>query len=151
MCVALAPALAIAGTVISAGGQVISGIQQRNVARANARVAEQEAEQQRQVGRIQEMQTRERMRQQIARQRAGLAASGISLASGSALDLGQEAGEEAFLDAQAVRSQSDARVRGLTQEARLARASGRRALLTGIGRGFSTALSGGSRVAQMLA
>jgi hypothetical protein len=142
MCTGIETALILAGTVASVGGAVFSGIQQQQVAKANARAAGIEADRAREVGRIQEAQARDDMRRAIARQRAGLAAAGISLASPSALDLGQEAGEQAFLDAQAVRSGADARARSLDFEARLSRAEGRRALFGGFAQGAVTALSG---------
>lgn len=145
MCIAAAAVpmvLMAAGTAISAGATIYSGIQQNNVAKANAKAAEMEAKQQRQIGRVQEMQARDRMRHAIARQRAGLAASGINLASTSSVDLGAEAGEQAFLDAQAVRTSSDARARNLEFEARLARAGGRMAMFGGFARGAATGLSG---------
>lgn len=94
------------------------------VPEANAQIAENNAERVEQVGRVNEHNAREDMRRQMSRQRAAIAAAGLDLSSGSSIDLGIEAGEQAYLDAQAVRVQTEDSARGYRTDAALSRLEG---------------------------
>lgn len=131
----LATGLLIGGLVLSGGGQVMSGIQANQAAKYNAQVAAVNAENERRAGRINEGLTRDELRREMARQRAALGRAGVNLGVGSALDLGQDAGEQAFIETQAVRTGSEARARSFDADARLSRAEGRASLMSGAFRG----------------
>lgn len=116
---------------VSAVGSIVGGVQQRRVAAANAQAARAEAAREARLGALRESQVRREYRQRAGLQRAQLAASGVTLDSLTALDLGQDLGEQGFLDAQSARLDSAARRTGLRNEARLAETEGRSAMLRG--------------------
>lgn len=148
MCIDPISALMVAGTVISAGGQIMSGMQANQAAKYNAAVARNEAEQARKVGQINEATTRDDLRREMARQRAHLARSGVNLAAGSALDLGQDAGQASFMELQSVRTGAESRARSFESDATLSRLEGRRALMSGAIGAAGTLVDGATAFAR---
>ncbi|WP_143103371.1 hypothetical protein [Albimonas pacifica] len=120
-----------AGSLISAGGALYSGYQQSQQAEAYAKAQEQQAETERMLGAIEDQRVRERMRAELGRMQAGLAARGVTLGSPSSLALADRAARETSFASQEARSRSGARVGTLTASARQSRALGGAALLKG--------------------
>ena len=85
------------------------------------------------------MRARDRMTRLIARQRGQLAARGVALDSASALDLGEEAAANRFMEGQAQRFNTQSRVDAKTNEAAIYDFSARTGLVNGI---FGTAARG---------
>lgn len=131
MCDLLTAAM-VAGTALSAGGQIVGGIQSRNIANANARMMRAEAAREAQLGALRESQVRRDFRQKAGLQRAQIAASGVTLDSLTSLDLGADLATQGFLDAQSARLDSQGRQTQLRNSARLARAEGAAYLLRGV-------------------
>lgn len=148
MCIDPISALMIAGTAISAGGQIMSGMQANQAAKYNAAVARNEAEQARKVGQINESLARDDLRRELGRQRAHLARSGVNLAAGSALDLGQDAGQASFMELQSVRTGAESRARSFESDATLSRLEGRRALMSGAIGAVGTMVDGATAFAR---
>lgn len=123
---------------VTIGSQVVGGIQQAQVHKANARMAQIEADQQRDIGRIEEMNARTRMDALISRQAGQLAARGIQLDSASALDLAEAAGREKFMEAQAARFNRESRATSLENESSLSSSYAGGAILGGASRAGAT-------------
>ena len=104
-----------------------------------AAYARYEAEQTKEIGKANEARTRSRMDRLIARQRGQLAARGLRLDSASALDLGEEAATENFLEAQAARFNTKSRVDAKTNEAAIYDFTARTGMVNGF---FGTAARG---------
>lgn len=136
--------LLAASVALTAGGQIVGGIGQRNALNANARMAAQDAALERQLGAQRETQVRREYRMKAGLQRAQFAAAGVTLDSATAVDAGRDLAEQGALDAQSARIDSAARVNRYTNEAKLARAEGRMALLSGYASGAATAMRGGA-------
>lgn len=107
----------IIGLALSTAGGVYSAVKQSAMAKQNAAFARYEAEQTKEIGRANEARARDRMSRIIARQRGQLAARGVRLDSAAALDLGEEAAAESFMEAQAARFNTKSRVDAKTNEA----------------------------------
>ena len=100
-----------AGLLTSVVGGIADAKAQAGVANQNAALAEQQAQDARIRGQIDESRSREEFASIAATQRAQFAAAGVSLDSPTALDIGVETMREAERDAHAVRygAQSQAR------------------------------------------
>jgi hypothetical protein len=112
-------------------GSIQQGKQQQEAAEYNAAVARTQAQNEANVGKINEALTRDNMRRQMAYQRAHLASGGVSLGSGTSLDLGQDAGATSFLEIQSARTSAQARSDGYEADARLSQLEGRQAAMSG--------------------
>lgn len=130
-------AMAVTATV-TAGMTVYQGQQADKIARANARIADENARRAEQVGRVNESIARDDLRHAMARQRAAIANAGLDVSDGSSIDLGQEAGEQAYLETQRVRRESEEAARNFRQDAALSRAEGRMARISGAVGAFTT-------------
>lgn len=117
---------------LSAASGVGSAISQSQMSRQNAAMARYEAEQTREIGRYNEMRGRDRMSRLIAQQRGQLATRGVSGSSGSALDLGEEAATERFMEAQASRYNTESRATAKTNEAKIYDYQARTGLVNGL-------------------
>ena len=126
-----ATALANLGTAVSIGGSLVQGIAAQRAGRAQARILERQADDEARLASIEDQRLRERMRGELARQRAELARRGISLDSPTAVLLGEEAAREMSFASQSRRSEGGARVTELSAAARTAEARGRLGLLRG--------------------
>lgn len=129
----------IVGLALSTAGGVYSAVQQSNMAKQNAAFARYEAEQTKEIGRANEAAARNRMSRLIARQRGQLAARGVRLDSASAMDLGEEAATESFMEAQSARFNTNSRVAAKSNEAAIYDFSARTGLVNGM---FHTAANG---------
>ena len=124
--------LATAGLVLSIGSGAYGAVQQNNIAKQNAAFASYEAQQTAEIGKANEARARSKMDRLLARQRAQLSTRGVRLDSASALDLGEEAGAEAHIEAQAQRIGTESRVNALTNEAAIMRHQGRVGMVNGM-------------------
>jgi len=110
-------------TVVSAGYQANQQRQQgkfrKGVADYNARVAENEAEQTRNVGVERENLQRRKTAELLSKQRAQLGASGVELTSGSALQLQEDTQTLGEADALRIRSNFEGRAGALDTGAAL--------------------------------
>lgn len=124
---------------IAAAGLAISGItglaqarQQPSIGTQNAALARAEAEQQAEIGRYEEIKSRNRMDRLIKQQRAQHAARGVRLDSASSLRLGEEAAAQRSIEASAARFNTSSQVNSLNTEADLAERRGQLGFLTGV-------------------
>lgn len=134
--------LAEAALVTSVLASGMSAVQQRQIGKANAKMAEAEAAQAREIGRIKEQTSRDRMKVLRARQRGQLAARGVRLDSTTALQLGQDAGVEDFMEAQVQRYNTDSAATAKTNEGRLHEYRGQMGFLTGMANAGAKAMTG---------
>lgn len=154
--------LAGIGTAVSAYGQLQAGQAasaqaryQAAVARNNAILSERAAQDAEARGRAAEDRRRRETALLIGRQRAVLAANGVVVDTGSALDITAGTREVGELDALTIRSNAEREALALRAqganfetEAELAGLRGRSALAEGRIGAFGTALSGSGTVAQ---
>jgi hypothetical protein len=124
--------LATAGLILSVGSAGYGAVQQNNIAKQNAAFANYEAAQTREIGKANEARSRSKMDRLLAMQRAQLTTRGVRLDSASAMDLGEEAGAESYIEAQAARISTESRVNALTNEAAISRHQGRVGLVNGM-------------------
>lgn len=101
-------AVSIGGTLLAGGVQAYGQRQQAKyeaeVATQNAKIADMQAENAKQIGNIEEERQRARVRQMIATQRASFAANNVDTGTGTALEvLGDTAGY-GYADATQIRS-----------------------------------------------
>lgn len=139
-------ALASIGTIASIGGQVAQGISGARAARTQADLLERQRQDELRLGAIEDGRIREKFRAELGRQRAELAARGISLDSPTAVLLGEEAAREASFAGQSRRSEAVSRADELDATARQMRARGRLSLMRGAMSGVSTFLERGPDV-----
>lgn len=104
----------LGASIISGGASAVS---QSAMARQNAAFARYEAAQIKEIGAYNEMKGRDRMSRLIGQQRAQLAARGVQGNVGSALDLGDEAAAQNFMEAQATRFNTNVRAQSKSNEA----------------------------------
>ncbi len=124
-------ALMTVGAIASAGGQLYQGVQSSRIAKANAEYAEQQSAMERQLGAVEDQRVRDRMRRQMAAQRAELVARGVSLDSPTAILLGREAAKELTFESQRTRLASANKQAQLSAEARSYRMKASSALWSG--------------------
>jgi hypothetical protein len=123
---------------LSALASVSQGIQQQDVANYNARVSENNALVERQIGQIEEMRFRRETRRRLAAQRAADSASGFDMTFGTPLALARESAANAEFDAQLIRFNGARSADRFRSAAALERSQGKAALQTGIaGAGLS--------------
>lgn len=79
--------IGVVGGVYKASAEKAAGNYQNEVAKQNAGLADFQAEQEAKIGAIAEERHRAKVKQMIGSQRAGLAANGLDLSGGTALDL----------------------------------------------------------------
>lgn len=128
---------------------------ENKVAKFNARVAENEATQTRNVGIEEENRQRQRTAQLLSRQRTQLAAQGIRLGTGSALDIEEDTLTLGEADALRIRSNFQRQAESLDLGAQLERqrgeaaeAAGRSAFRTSLLKAGSGFLTSGEGVAS---
>lgn len=122
----------IIGLAASAATGLYGAAQQSGMAKQNAAFARYEAEQTKEIGKANEARSRSKMDRLIARQRGQLAARGLRLDSASALDLGEEAGTENFMEAQSARFNTKSRVDAKTNEAAIYDYTARTSMMNGV-------------------
>lgn len=99
-------ALGVYSGVQTSKAQKAAGEYQQQVADQNAAIGRNQAEQARQIGNIEEARVRRQARAAVASQRAALAANGLDINSGTALDL--QAETAGFGEADALTARSNA-------------------------------------------
>jgi len=123
--VAFAPALGLIGAAVSAGGTIMGGISQQNmynyqakVASNNAIIAEQNAVYAAHAGDSQATQESLKEAEKGAKVKGALAANGVDVNSGSAVDVQESQREEGKLNTENVKANANLQVYGYrTQEA----------------------------------
>ena len=138
----IAAVATVASTAFGAYTQIQEGKFQNDVAKYNASVAENEAEQTRAVGVEEENKRRRATAELLSKQRAQIGASGVSLASGSALQLQEDTELLGEVDALRIRSNAGRQASSLESEADLTRLKGEFARSRSIGDAFGTVLGG---------
>jgi len=148
MCVDPITALMIGSTALSAGGSLMSGIENSRVARIQASMAEQKAKTELAQGAYREQETRRQIDAVLGGQQAYFAANGLDPAQGSPVALAASSAGRGEVDAllqrySAVRDATTSRV-----EAENYRQQGRQALLSGIFGAGTALLSAGTQYYQ---
>lgn len=123
--------LAGLGTALTIGGSLLQGVMGMQAANAQAAHFENQAEQTSILASIKEQREKRKMRSQIRKQSAELAARGISLDSPTAVFLGETAAREMSFQGQATRAAGQARGQELSAQAMQSRARGVQSLLKG--------------------
>jgi len=115
------PTLAVmaASTLFAAKNQRDQGRFQRDTGKYNARVAENQAEEERAAGTEAEIAHRNRVNQFVSKQRAQLAANNVDLTSGSAFQLQEDTLLQGEADALRIRSNTDSRASALQTQSAL--------------------------------
>lgn len=117
--------LGLIGGIQSANAQKAEGAYQAKIAENNAIGAEQQARDASLRGSIDEEKQRLRTKQMIGSQRAVLAANGVDLGSGTAVDLVGESAGFGEMDALTVRANAAREAWGFTEQAKNYRTQGR--------------------------
>lgn len=138
------PAIALLAVTAVGGG--MSAYQQYAIGKQNAAISRSAAETTKEIGRFNENRARDRMSRLIARQRGQLAARGVRLDSTSAERLGDEAGREAFTEAQAQRFNTDSRATAQSNEGILHDYRGKMGLITGLAQTGANTLTSGLKL-----
>lgn len=133
--------LMVAGTVVSAGASVYSGIQQKKAADYNAKMSEQNAK-------AIDVQTREAIRRQreqnraiLSAQRASALTSGVA-ETGSTLLVAMENARNLERNVTDIATQGNAQQYAALNQATLSRMQGSAAMTSGLLQGTGTLLSG---------
>lgn len=143
---AAAPLLMAGSGMVSAIGNIMAGNAEADAMKANANTARRNAEIVRKQANEDERRFRIGSAKQIGDMRANYAASGVSTADGSALDVLADSAATAELDALTIKHQGELKAMGFEEDARAddRRAAGAR--LRGYVGGASALLSGASGV-----
>lgn len=104
--------MAWAPFVIAAAAVGYSAYSQVQISSFNEKMANQEADYQRQLGEVKESRQRRNMRKAIGEQTVAAAASGVSLLSGSIMDAFTESTSEGIFDSLMIRNGAKAETRG---------------------------------------
>lgn len=140
-------ALVVASTVVSTASAYQQGQYQEDIAEYNARVSENEATRVRNIGVDEENKQRRQTAELISRQRTQLAASGVDIGTGSALQLQEDAALLGEIDALNIRENFAEQATALERGTVSGRSQGRAAARAGTTQAFGTLLSGGAKVA----
>lgn len=137
------PALMAVQAVTGAYSSYQQARAQKYISQSNARVAEMQARDAMNRGQEAEGRSRQRTRKLIGSQRTALAAQGIRLDSGSALDVQLEAGDMGELDALTIKNNALREAFGFRSEARNITMQGPMASQASMNQGMETLLTGG--------
>lgn len=135
-----------ASTLFAARNQRQQGKFQQGVFEYNARVAENQAQEERAAGTEAEIAHRNRVNQFISTQRAQLAANNVDLTSGSPLQLQEDTFLQGEADALRIRSNTDSRVNSLMTQSSLLTGQGSNARLAGNNNATATILGGSADI-----
>lgn len=122
------PLITMAATVIGGAASAVGSIQQSRaqasqakyhaaVARNNATLAKRAADDARERGRVEELNQRIRTNQLVGRQRASLAANGVEVGTGSAIDLIEDTFKIGETDALTIRANAERDAMGYLAQA----------------------------------
>lgn len=139
------PALMAVQAVTGAYSSYQQGKAQRHISKANERMYEMQARDALNRGHEAEGISRQKTKKLIGRQRVSLAAQGIRLDSGSALDVQMEAGDIGELDALTIKNNALREAFGFQSEARNTSMQGRLAYQGAKNDAMTTLLTGGIR------
>lgn len=138
--------LAGLGAVMATAGTVVSTVQQSNTAKANQRMANQQAEIVQQQSRAQQEETKRRGALVLGQQQAAAGASGIDTGSGSLLDVQADTDQQIQYDVLKTKYNGNLQSwQYRTQAAQFGQSASNSLLAGGISAGGSL-LSGASRV-----
>ena len=157
--------LAIVGTAVAAAGSIVSGVNQNQQAKYQAKIATQNAALDRKAaqdamerGSIEEARQYRKTSQVLGAQRAALAANGLDTTFGSAADIQTDTETLGWEDAQTIRNNAVREATGFeisasnnVGKAASSRAAGKAALIGGFFDAGSTILSGASQVKKLKA
>jgi hypothetical protein len=132
--------------LLSAGGSAMQAGAQADAIEAQAQIERQRADRERRVSAIEALQRRKRNSALLASQRAGLAASGGDLGSGTALLLQTDSAGEAAYEEELIRAGGNTRGTRLEQQARLNQSQAGSTRTSGGFRAGTTLLSTGARM-----
>lgn len=159
MCVPVVAALAIASAVVGSAGQVMAGIgqgqqarYQASIADKNAQIANGQAQDSILNTNLEAQRLRRDQAQTAGQQQAGMAANGIDLNFGSAVDLQKDTAARGAEDAAQLYKAGNERTKGFEinafnyrSQAAADRAKASGAVMTGIFGGVSSALGAASQ------
>lgn len=126
MCVDTVTLLTIAGTAVSAGGAIMQGQQQQQMANMQAKAYEQQAQADAQASAYEQRQEQRRQELLAANARAQVGASGVAL-QGSPTEVLAANARQGQLDIEAIRYGSQLRQNSLGTQAGISRFSGKQA------------------------
>lgn len=141
-------ALQISGALTSSYSQYQMGKARKTISETNERIAEMRAKMARKRGGAAEARSRQRLKKIIGKQRAALAAQGISLEGGSAQDIQREARVVSELDALTIKTNAAREAFGFESAARAASMEGRLAEQQAKIGAATTLITGGMRAAE---
>ncbi len=141
--------LLAASTALSTIGALRDAGAQANAAKANARVAEQQAQLQRDVGQFNVARERRLQRRALAQQVANAGSQGTAL-TGQPIDLLADSAKQAELDLQALRFDSEIKAQASDTEARFRRFEARQARNAGFFKAGTALLTGATKIAGSL-
>lgn len=142
MCVAI---LGILGTVVSAAGSIVSGMQQAQMAEMQAKAYEQQAQADAQASSYEASREKHRQELAAAASRAQVGASGVAF-SGSPTEVLVANAGQAELDISAIKYGSQLRQNQLGTQAAISRFSGRQARVAGFINAGSSLIGGVSNL-----
>lgn len=132
----------LAGSAITSGGQVLSGIFAGQASRYQARVSEWQAQDAIERGREAENQHRLAVRRLVGAQRVSFAAQGVDVNDGSALDVQLDTVRHGTADAIRIRNNAAREAWGYRNRASVQRQQGGMAVAEGVGSAGGTLLGG---------
>lgn len=148
MCDPLTAGVVLMGvtTAVSVNQGYQQGKYEEGVGKYNARVSQNQAQEVRNQGNEAENAHRQRVAELLSKQRAQLGASGVSLTSGSPLQLQQDTITLGEADALRIRNNYSSKVGALGVESTLLESQGKFAKSAGNSAAFGSLLKGGSNI-----
>ena len=160
MCLPLAPILAISAAVVGSAGQVMAGIgqgqqdrYQASIADKNAQIANGQAQDSILNTNLEAQRLRRDQAQTAGQQQAAMAANGVDLNFGSAVDIQKDTAARGAEDAAQLYKGDNSRTQGFEinafnyrSQAAADRAKAKGAVMNGIFGGVSTALGAASQI-----
>ena len=140
--------MTILSTGLTAAGQISQGRAADDAAKYNARVDENRATEVQNRAISLESEERQKAAEFRGRQRAILAARGVSVDTGTALRIQEDTELLGEINAMRIRESTESQVGALETSASLTRSQGRSALRQGALGGFATVAAGAGRVAD---
>jgi len=140
---------ALTSSILQAGAQREAGLAQQSTADFNARMSELRAVDAIRRGRRASTEVRRRGKTKVGAQRAALAAQGIDISEGSALEIQEETAELSELDALTVKNNAAREALGFKIKAADERFGGELARISANVRASQTILTGGMQAAEM--
>lgn len=138
------PQLQAVATGIAAGGQVYQGLAGARIAGFNAAMAESQARRVLANGDTMADRYRQQVKGVVGSQRAGYAAQGVSVDSGSPVEVMEDTFAIGEADAEMIRHNAAMEAMGLQVEAQNFRAAGRQGRVKGFADAIGTSLAGGA-------